>query len=326
MINKELIIKINIANPPGRLDLLTPSSSLRWGKCQFTINSESANKTDYYVVWYNANPVDHFYGAAENTLFIAGEPASIKVYPKLFYQQFANIIDTHSLSCHKSVRETALGLCWHAGLNLSTKCYDYGYDYLKSLEPPGKANKISVICSQKANTIGHRKRLAFIQQLKERLGDRIVHYGRGFEEVNDKLDVILPNRFHLVIENTHAANYWTKKLADSYLGWALPFYAGCPNLSDYFATDAFIPLDLNNVDDAVNRISHMLETKRTENELNSIRLARNLILDTFNPFAQSAYWARKLHVKNALEKHHTIRSHKAFQRFPNNIIYLARSR
>ena len=49
---------------------------------------------------------------------------------------------------------------------------------------------------------------------------------------------------HIAVENHIAPHHWTEKLSDSFLGYCLPFYIGCPNAADYFPEQSFIGLDI----------------------------------------------------------------------------------
>jgi len=92
--------------------------------------------------------------------------------------------------------------------------------------------------------------------------------------MDDKAEAVAPYRFHLAVENHISTHHWTEKLADPFLGEAVPLYVGCPNAADYFPEESFIELNINNVDSAVNiirnlttddylrRLPHVLEAKR----------------------------------------------------------------
>lgn len=325
MNERELRVRINCDHAPAGFELLSPGASLRWGRCRFDFNPPSGGQADFSIVLWNARPVDRCEVAPENTLFIAGEPPAKKVYPKGFYRQFGRLVDTHELSGHPQVTVSAPGLCWHVGLDQKSGSYRYGYDHLLALARPEKTDKISVVCSNAATTPGQRLRLAFLARLKERLGGRLVHYGRGFEPIDDKMDAILPHRFHLVLENSEQPHYWTEKLADSYLGWAFPLYVGCPNLSEYFAPESFVHLDPNAADAAADKILRLLESPASLDEQALLAEARLRVLQEYNPFAWCARWAEAWH-QDLPTKLITIRSHRAFRPFPRGLIHRLRCR
>ncbi|RME35556.1 MAG: transferase [Gammaproteobacteria bacterium] len=325
MMETPLRIRFIMDCAPEGLELLTPGGSLRWGNCVFDINPPEGGETDFCVVLANATPRDRFRVAPCNTLFIAGEPLEKKLYPPAFYAQFGHVIDTHDRSGHPHLIQSAPGLNWHVGLDQGANRYLYGLDRLRTIEYPQKENRISVVCSDAAHTPGQRKRLALLEYLKRRLGKRLVHFGRGFHPVNDKMEAILPYRYHLVLENSVSRHYWTEKLADAYLGWAFPVYAGCTNIEDYFPRTAFLPIDVDQPEQAERTLRQLLDAPWDESHVPALREARDLVLDRYNPFAWSAHWASRLYV-DAESRLVTLRSHKAFRPFPRGLLFRLRSR
>lgn len=319
-IGTELRVRLNMDLAPKGMELLTPGGAMWWHGCRFELNPPEGGTADFCVVLANARPVDRFRGARSNTLFIAGEPLEKKVYPVDFYAQFGHVLDTHRMSGHPNLILGAPGLNWHVGLDLRSRSYRYGYDHLRTLAYPLKENRVAVVCSDADHTPGQRQRLALLKALKSRFGDRIVHFGRGFEPIDDKMEAILPYRYHLVLENSQSPNYWTEKLADAYLGWAFPVYLGCPNIADFFPAGAYAQLDGYDVSVAERMLRDLLDESDPPGRLDALSEARTLILDRFNPFAWSAKWARELY-RPAPEEDVSIRIHKAFRPTPRGFWY-----
>lgn len=306
-------------------DRLCPDSGLRVGRCRFLLNPEVVCEADFWIVFANARSADQVLCAPENTLLIVGEPAEKKIYPLRYYRQFHHLVDTHEGSKHPRCILHAPCFSWHVGLDHSRHEFDYGYAELSALARPQRVdNRISVVCSDAAHTPGQRQRLAFLDVLKRCLGDRLVHFGRGFEPVGDKMDAILGYRYHLVLENCQVPHYWTEKLADAYLGWAFPFYVGCPNVGDYFSEEAFARIDVTQPEAAARQIERALDTDVTEAEQCAVADARDQVLNVYNPWVQWAKWADQLHCPSAAARWVTLRSHKAFRPFPQNLIYRLR--
>lgn len=322
---REILVRANMDCAPGGMGLLTPGSSLKWGRCRFDFNPVEGGCADFAVVLGNARARDRFVCAPENTLFIAGEPLAKKLYPRPFYRQFGHVVDSHAASRHPHLYVSALGLNWHVGLDRSCNCYRYGFDHLNALAYPDKLNRISVVCSNASKTEGQRQRLALLDGLKQRLGDRLVHFGRGFEPIDDKMDAILPYRFHLVLENSVLPNYWTEKLADAYLGWAYPVYLGCPNVSDYLPAEALLSINDLDVGAAAERIVRLLEQPFDTRHEAAVAEARSRILHVYNPFAWAAYWAERLYRSDLQEKTVTLRSHKAFRSYGRGQLFRLRN-
>lgn len=321
--DRDLVVRLNMDVAPGGMALLSPGGAMRWGRCLFDLNPPPGGRADFAVVLANARPYDRFVCAPQNTLFIAGEPLEKKLYAPGFYRQFGHVLDTHPMSRHPGLILGAPGLNWHVGLDMRSRTYRFGYDYLKALTRPPKENRIAVVCSSANFTPGQRHRLALLDYLKQRLGDRLVHFGRGFQPIDDKMDAILPYRYQLVLENTCAENYWTEKLADAYLGWAYPVYLGCPNLDAFFSPDAYCAIDGGDFAVAGDRIERLLERPESETEIAAVAESRHRVLDIYNPLAWAARWAETLY-RPAPESEVWIRIHKAFRPFPRGLIYRMR--
>lgn len=309
--------------------LLAPGGSgggnPRIGRWEILLNPEQPVEADYWIVFANARPCDRMRCAPENTLFIAAEPEEKKIYPREFYRQFHRIIDTHGRSGHPRITLHAPCMSWHVGMDPSTHRFVMDHEALERLEPPARSeNRISVVCSDAAFTPGQRQRLAFLAELKQHLGPRLVHYGRGFQPIDDKMDAILGNRFHLVLENCRAPHYWTEKISDAYLGWAFPFYSGCPNLTDYFPQDSFVPLDPDNPREAAGWIISKLDSPPDVFERQAVAEARRRVLYDHNPWMAWARWAEEYHQADAAPVRLTLRSHKAFRPFPRGWLHRMR--
>lgn len=322
----ELLVRAHMDAAAGGMELLTPGAGLRWGRCRFDFNPAPGGRADFSVVLYNARPFDRFVCAPENTLFIAGEPLAKKRYPRAFYRQFGHVVDSHAQSRHPRLHVSALGLNWHVGLDRASGAYRYGYDHLAGLACPAKENRIAVVCSNASKTEGQRQRLALLAALKQRLGDRLVHFGRGFTPIDDKMDAILPYRLHLVLENSVLPNYWTEKLADAYLGWAYPVYLGCPNVDEYLPREALVSINGLDADQVARRIRQLLDAPLGGEREAALLEARRRVLNVYNPFAWAAHWAERLYQPGLPERSLTLRSHKAFRGFPRGHLFRLRHR
>ena len=313
--------------PTGNLQRLCPGSRMQWGNCVFTLNPEPGGMFDYWIIWAGLSEPSVLNVAFENTLFLAGEPPAKKIYPRRFYAQFHRLVCTQGDYPHPRVTFDALGLNWHIGYDRATGHYNQGYDELIALSlPDNKQDRVSVICSNLTTTQGQRDRLALLSSLKQALGDRLVHLGRGFEPIADKLDGVLPYRYHLVLENSISDDYWTEKLSDAYLGWAFPLYVGCENLSRYFPSESFLPLAGLSVDAVARRIEQQLSEGISDAQLRGLVEARTAVLNRYSPFAWFAHWAEQFHRPDASRQSVTIYSHKAFRTLGRGLLYRAKQR
>lgn len=320
----DIVVRVNMDAAPGGFELLSPGGALRWGRCRFELNPPPGGRADFAITLWNARPVDRVEVAPENTLFIAGEPREKKLYPQGFYRQFGHVVDSHRDSRHPNLHVSALGLNWHVGLDRASNAYRFGYDHLQTLTRAVQDNRIAVVCSNAARTPGQRARLALLDGLKQRLGGRLVHFGRGFTPIADKLDAILPYRLHLVLENSVQANYWTEKLADALLGWSYPVYLGCPNVGDYLPDAATVSINGLDADHAAARIAALLDAPLSPGQEAGLIEARRRVLEVYSPFAWMAHWAEALYRPNLAAHPVAIHSHRAFRPFPRGHIYRLR--
>lgn len=263
----------------------TPGKSGVWGNCRFTVNGDGP--FDYVVVYEGAGCDLTVDVPPARTLFLSGEPMNVKRYPEGFVRQFGTIITSDPALKHPHALVSQTALPWHYGIK-TAQPDSYGealdYDALSTYHP-AKTRKISVICSNKTMTPEHRRRLAFVTALKAALGDELDVFGRGFREIDDKAEVLAPYQYHVALENSDYADYWTEKIADPLLGRAFPFYWGCTNLESYLPADSFVRVDINDGEKSAAIIRKAIADNVAEKNQAASEQARQMILNTYNVFA-----------------------------------------
>ncbi len=155
----------------------------------------------------------------------------------------------------------------------------YTHAELVALQPPQKRDAIAAVVSRKSLLPGHRRRLRFLKMLKEALGDRVEIFGTGIRQLPVKADAILPYKYHLALENTVMPSYWTEKVADAFLGFALPLVSGPPDLSRWFPEDSFVPIDLADTAKAIETVVSAIDNDIYADRLPAIVEARRRVLD-----------------------------------------------
>lgn len=221
-------------------------------------------------------------------ILVVTEPPGIRSYRPEFLSQFGLILSPYEFDSRGvPMRVGQTGLPWFYGLRFDAVALTVGMSFedLQALSPAPKDNRISVVCSTKCGLPRHRERLAFVMALKERLQDRLVIRGRGFDPVVDKAEAIAPHRYHLVLENNDLGNFWTEKLADCFLGWSLPLFAGARAALDDFPEGSMVYLDLNDVPACVDQVERLLDQDPYENHLPAIAAARDKLMHEHNFFA-----------------------------------------
>jgi Glycosyltransferase family 10 (fucosyltransferase) C-term len=172
-------------------------------------------------------------------------------------------------------------LPWHVGKT---------YDELTGLtenDISGKRDEISWITSNLNSRPGHLLRLGFIDYLQQQKFPFHL-FGRGFQPVDDKFDVIFPYKYSIAIENFSCNDYWTEKIADCFLSWTMPVYYGCTNITDYFPEQSMICIDPNRPQEALQRISRAMQADAWKQNLAYIKEARELILNKYQFFPSVA--------------------------------------
>jgi hypothetical protein len=253
---------------------------------EFSFGIDIARDADVLILYTRASFSVPTRLPRERTAFIAGEPDPIHRYNPAFLNQFGMVLTTSPQPL--SVPTMRANYCskWYAGIDYDEEP-DHpnllGHDYFAGLEPPKKANdRISIVTSRKAHTPYHRKRLEFIDFLKQRIPDRIDLFGSGQRYVGDKREALEPYKYHLALENGDGDFTWTEKLSDPLLCWAFPFYSGCGNVGDDLPAGCHMPLDLENFGTALARMIYAVENDHYDDALADIAEARRRILDHYN--------------------------------------------
>ena len=246
-------------------------------------------------------------------ILVIGEPPGIKTYKQEFLDQFGLILSPYAFETQDvPLRITQTGLPWVYGLRFEAGglTVEQSFEDLAKARPGPKDHKISVVCSTKSKLPRHRERLAFVMALKDRLKDRLVIRGRGFEPVIDKGEAIAPHRYHLVLENNDLGCFWTEKLADAFLGWSLPLYAGTKAALDDFPEGSMIYLDLNDVPACVAQVERILDEDPYQSRLPAIAAAREKLMHEHSFFALISREVERLALPEALEQPEVVHANK----------------
>jgi hypothetical protein len=271
----------------------TPGGRGVWGDCIFlSPDAPGADEPDYWLVYEELGAAEEARVAPGRVVFVTGEPEAKRYYAPEFLAQFGLVVTSQARIQGANVVHTQPALPWHVGVRRHTRgrgdplgrdFATLGYDELRTADPD-KPRELSLVCSAKRDVEGQRRRLAFAERLQEHFGARLDWFGRGTRPIEDKWDAVAPYRFHVVLENTVEADYWSEKLADAYLGLAFPLYWGCANLEDYFDADSFVALDLERPEDAIAAIERALAEGVTPVRAAAVARARDAVLDRYNLF------------------------------------------
>lgn len=306
-------VKVSLCEQDTGINRQLPSSGFEWKNYRFYIN-EQIEEADFWVVCYQKVPFgkETCFVAPENTLFITWEPDSVYHFSSGFLNQFGKIISCQKYLKHKNLEYDQPGLAWHIGkVRQNNKThFTQTYDSLSATSPK-KTKLMSVICSNRAISSGHRARINFVMKLKEIFGDDLDVFGRGFCDFLDKWDVISPYKYHIAIENCSSPYYWSEKLADTYLGDAFPFYYGCTNVHEYFNSNSLKIIDIYDIEKSVEIIKNAINQNYYEKYLQEIVNAKDMVLNRYNFFDLAVRNFEKMNPL-APKKQHTIKNDICF--------------
>src|SRR3954447_5645150 len=259
-------------------DLLrqTPGGRGEWGGIRFTV--DAAADAHYRVVPHYL-PARREVGVAAERLWALIQEPPIPLYRAMHAttRPYARVYTQTAPPGGESVAGTLRlpsqpALPWHV---------ERSYDELVAMEPPVKTLPLSAISSDLAALSGHRARLRFLAKVRDL--PELDRFGRGVRPLADKWDGLAPYRYSLAIENASVPNYWTEKLADCFLAWTLPIYAGCPNLEEFCPAESFVRIDLDDPD-APRQVAEVARGRLWEERREAIAEARRRVLEEHQLF------------------------------------------
>lgn len=271
-----------------------PNGIKEWGGCEFTFDRENRDY-DWLVVYDELPPAEGQLrkSASEqlacppaNTILFTTEPSSIKAYGYHYTIQFGHVVTSQPAWALPHPRRH-----WQQSANH----WFYGGETAVPMSrerllvgPSVKTGGVSMVCSAKAQKhTQHARRAEFAQALRKRL-PKLTAFGRGIRPINEKADAMDAFRYHVVLENHIALHHWTEKLSDAFLARCLPFYAGAPNIDDYFPSGSVIPINMNDPDAAADIIRQAMADGLYEQRLPLIEEARRRVLEEHHLFATIA--------------------------------------
>ena len=282
-----ITVKVSTAAPQWDWVRQTPNNDGIWNNCKFIFDKE-IKKCDFWIVYGSIKQKEFVECSKKNIILISSEPPSTNQYHQKFLDQFDTIITCHKNIKHPNVILDHPSLPWFVGYQPPKREFTKSYSELSSIKNYEKTKLISIVCSEKTFTKGHKQRFEFVQKLKNHFGDYIDFFGKPFKSVQDKWHAIYPYKYHIVIENCSIPYYWTEKIADPFLAQSYPFYCGCKNIEDYFPNESFTKIDISNPKKAFEIIKETIENKTYEKSIEHLKRSKDLVLNKHNFFPKMA--------------------------------------
>lgn len=242
-----------------------------WGNLRFTF--EPVERCDYLIILNHVPYTLEIEVAPENIwCFIQEPPEPEYRWMRKGFAHYARIFSPDTSLRGRKFIPSHGALPWHV---------DRDYDQLCTDPFPVKKLDLSWITSNATSLPGHRRRLSFLQRLRDCVDFDL--FGRGFNAIADKWDGIAPYRYSIAVENSSVPHYWTEKISDCFLACTMPLYFGAQNLAEYFPSESFVWID---IDDPATprRISEIIKSNRAEKNREAILEARRRILKQYQLF------------------------------------------
>ncbi|SNY90488.1 hypothetical protein SAMN04515647_0656 [Cohaesibacter sp. ES.047] len=270
----------------------TPNNDGQWQDLRVTL--EDPDQTaDWLVVYDRHSEPLNTCVPVERRILMVSEPPEFQAYPKAYLDQFGILLSPYPIPAFKGrqiIGHTALP--WFYGMNVGGG----GEQFVRKLWPdligptPPMENRpleLTAVCSTKTQTKNQVRRLRFLDILKDMLGDRLTIYGRGFERLDDKADVINKSRYHLALENNLAAHGWTEKTADPILGGAFLIHGGSAAIKADFDEDGLLFIDLCRPHEAAQKVKACLDADPAATDKAKVAMAANKawLMEEHNLFA-----------------------------------------
>ncbi len=260
-------------------------------KINFYINSD-IKKADFWIVFEDLkNDVEYCEVPKENVIYLNNETSYKKNY---FFEihmiEFLNQFN-YTYGCYPTLKENHINtipfLPWMIHANHGDTIFnktELNYEFFSNFQKTEKEIELSVICSNKIHTENHKLRVEFLNILKNQFKDKLQWFGNGFNEIENKFEVISNSKYHIVLENDSKYNLISEKLFDSYLGLSFPIYYGAPNINSYFDKNSLEVIDINDIAGSINKIENAIENNLYEKNFNLLSLEKDKVLNDYNFF------------------------------------------
>ena len=155
-----------------------------------------------------------------------------------------------------------------------------------------KTKVISSMCTSKYFDEGHIARIDLLKYIDNKNDPNVMfdiynednkHNFKNFKgpvsHYINKSNGILPYKYYFMIENNYEENFITEKLWEPILCESLCFYYGCPNVTDYIDSKAFVLLDINDFEKSYQLIKQAIEEDWWSQRIDIIRKEKQKILN-----------------------------------------------
>lgn len=156
--------------------------------------------------------------------------------------------------------------------------YPFGVSWIPdNYVVPKKTKLCSMIASDKRFTEGHGFRQEIIREFK----DKVDHFGRGFNFVENKEDALGEYYFSIAIENSQRDFYFSEKIIDCIDCLTVPIYWGASSIPNFLTAPCIFGMQTHDDEEFINPII----TFNTIDELKDI--VNSLTPELYNKYLNS---------------------------------------
>ena len=142
--------------------------------------------------------------------------------------------------------------------------------YFEHGEMYPKNKLVSMVASNKTMCAEH----VYRQQIIQKFSGKCDHFGRGYNQIENKVDALKDYCFSIVMENATYPNMFTEKITECFMTATIPIYYGISNICDFFDKNGIITLD---DDFKIEDLSFDLYQSKIEAVKNNLQLSLNLL-------------------------------------------------
>lgn len=241
---------------------------------EFRINDFGNKSSDFLVVHDNLEKPVNVEVMGGGFILVIGEERSVcPVYEQEFLNQFDCVITNRDDIKHDNIIRTFYLHPWRVRRT---------YDQLTEQPDPVKSLNLSAIISNLSTTPMQASRLEMMRNLKQQYGEDLHWFSKGGNSfLENKWDGLAPYRYSIAVENSAYTNYFTEKISDCFLAGAMPIYAGCPNIADFFDERSFIRIDLKNIIGSKAIIDEAIKGELYFRSMKYLKDSKSLVLNKY---------------------------------------------
>ena len=299
------VIKISLT--PANVDMSRYFSGEFFQDYIFEINNPNCIECDFWIIHYALpNKTEFAKVDPRNIFFFTAEFDGF--YNQKFLDQFQKVFTVDTRLQGENLVYGQSGQPWFINQTFDELYHQY---YVK------KTKLISVVASNRAGITYSRNykiRYDFVMALKKHFGEGIDIFGRGFNELKNKDDGLLPYKFSVAIENMPLPYNVSEKLTDCLLTQTFPLYYDCPNIHRFYDEKSFAKLDIMDHRYSIKLMEKILATPNFyEDHLEAVIEAKKKFLLEYSLQAVTVNAAEKYGVTASKKKMVTIKSNNDFK-------------